>query len=99
MTPSMTPEQRDLQLAHEKIDRLEREAWERDKRLLRAEQRISSLAAGLLWTSVLGIGGAVSYLVFHRRNDFWDWLGIITLGLLAVAVVREAVKNFEKERE
>lgn len=95
----MTREQRDLQFAHEKIDRLEQEGRERDKRLLRAEQRITSLAAGLLWTSALGIGATGSYFVFHRRNDFWDWLGIIVLFLFAVAVVREAVKNFEKERE
>lgn len=50
----MTPEEerkqfREVFFLKETVKRLEKESWDRDKRLRRAEDRVSSLGAGLAW--------------------------------------------------
>lgn len=97
----MTPEEerhqfREVFFLKETVERLEKESWDRDKRLRRAEDRISSLGAGLTWMAAIFFSAVFGYLIFHGHNDFWDWLGI-AVGVAMVSLgIREAIRNFDK---
>lgn len=80
----------------ERVERLEKEGANRDKRLRRAEERIPSLGAGLVWLAVVFFFAVFSYMIFQRHNDFWDWLGI-AVGIVMVSLgIREFVRNLDK---
>lgn len=93
----MTPQERELHFLNEKVERLEREASERDRRLVRAERRVVH-AANLALYSIGGvIWAAIAYLVFWRHNDFWEWVGIAVGVVLAYFVLREIIREFDKD--
>lgn len=97
----MTPEEerkqfREVFFLKETVERLEKESWDRDKRLRRAEDRVSSLGAGLAWLAAVFFSAVFGYLIFYRHNDFWDWLGIAVGVVIVFLGIREAIRNFEK---
>jgi len=97
----VTPEEerqqfREVFFLKETVEQLEKEGRDRDKRLRRAEDRISSLGAGLTWLVAILFSAVFGYLILHRHNDFWDWLGI-AVGIVMVSLgIREAIRNFDK---
>lgn len=98
----MTPEEerkqfREIFFLKELADRLEKEGWERDKRLLRAEQRIVSLSNGLSLLGGAVLFAAFGYAIFQHTNSFWDWVGIAVGGVCVFLMIREAIQRFYKD--
>jgi hypothetical protein len=94
---SMTPQERELLLLRQKVDQLEREALERDRRLLRAEKQVVHAASWGLYAIGGGLLAFFGYLAFWRHNDFWDWVGIAFGVVATVIVLRESIREFDKK--
>lgn len=70
-----------------RLARLEREQT-------RSQDRITSVAAGLLYLALV-VAALEFRRMFERSQDIWDWIGTAVLAATVAAILWQAVRRFD----